>query len=374
MPASVHKQPREKLEKQPRVRLGSLTVWLILVALLIVSGCGGTATPTTVPTVEPTPRPRRSYLPAETLPAPPVVIKEANLRAGPGTEYERVGSVAPGERLELVARNSAGDWYQLANGAWIAAFLVEGAPAGLPVVEGGSADARLASTAAAAVTPGPPPVAVPPGAVTAQLIRVVDGDTIEVLIGSATETVRYIGVDTPERGQPGYQTATGANATLLGDGALWLAKDRSERDRYGRLLRYVYNADGVRVNQALVAQGWAQPVEYPPDTAYAAELRQAAVEAAQAGLGFWSGWAPDGAAPYALTMGNVNLRAGPGTVFPISAKTANNTPLTVFGRTSDGQWLQVSAPDGSGGWVAAGLVALRAPVEEIAVTWSTGSP
>jgi micrococcal nuclease len=301
-----------------------------------------------------------------------VVSEEANLRAGPGTEYERVGSAAPGEVLELIARNPAGDWYQLAGGAWIAAFLVEGAPTGLPVVEGGAT--ALASTTPAAVTPGPPPTTAPPGAVAARLSRVVDGDTIEVLIGATTETVRYIGVDTPERGRPGYQSASEANAALLGEGALWLAKDRSERDRYGRLLRYVYNGEGVMVNRALVAQGWAQPVEYPPDTAYAGELRQAAVEAAQAGLGFWSGWAPDGAAPYALNMGNVNLRAGPGTAFPISAKAANNTPLSVFGRTADGQWLQVRAPDRSGGWVAAGLVALRAPVEEIAVTWSAGSP
>jgi micrococcal nuclease len=366
-------QQREKIEKQQRVRLGSLTVWLILVAALVVSGCGGAPTPTAVATAEPTPRPRRSYLPTETLPAPPVAIEEANLRAGPGTEYERVGSAAPGERLELIARNPAGDWYQMASGAWIAAFLVEGAPAGLPVVEGGAAAVSLAGTAAAA-TPGPPTATVPPGAVSARLSRVVDGDTIEVLIEGTTETVRYIGVDTPERGQPGYQTASEANATLLGEGTLWLAKDRSERDRYGRLLRYVYNGEGAMVNQALVAQGWAQPVEYPPDTAYAGELRQAAVEAAQAGQGFWSGWAPDGAAPYALSMGNVNLRAGPGTEFPISAKAANNTPLTVFGRTADGQWLQVRAPDRSGGWVAAGLVALRAPVEEIAVTWSAGSP
>jgi micrococcal nuclease len=293
-----------------------------------------------------------------------VVSEEANLRAGPGTEYERVGSVAPGEKLELIARNPAGDWYQLASEAWIAAFLVEGAPAGLPVVEG---------EATAAVTPGPPPATVPPGAVAARLSRVVDGDTVEVLIGDTIETVRYIGVDTPERDRPGYQTASAANGALLGDGALWLAKDRSERDRYGRLLRYVYNGEGIMVNQALVAQGWAQPVEFPPDTAYAAELRQAAVEAAQAGLGFWSGWAPDGAAPYALTMGNVNLRTGPGTEYAISAKATNNTPLTVFGRTADGRWLQVRAPDRSGGWVAAGLLALRAPVDEISVTWNAGS-
>lgn len=352
---------------QRRARPSALAVWLILAMLLVMSGCNRAAAPAAVATVEPTPRPRRSYLPTETVPAPPVVIEEANLRAGPGTEYERLGSAAPGERLELIARNPAGDWYQLAGGAWIAAFLVEGAPAGLPVVEGGAA------TSMAAFTPGPPPAAVPPGAAAARLHRVVDGDTIEVTTEGITETVRYIGIDTPERGRPGYRSASEANAALLGDGALWLAKDRSERDRYGRLLRYVYNAEGELVNRAMIAQGWAQPAEYPPDTAYADDLRQAAVEAAQAGLGFWSGWAPDGAAPYALAMGNVNLRTGPGKGFPISAKAENNTPLAVFGRTADGQWLQVRAPDRSGGWVAAGLVALRAPVDEIAVTWSADS-
>jgi endonuclease YncB( thermonuclease family) len=371
MPESDHEYQREKIEKQRKVRLGGLAVWLILAALLVASACSSAPAPTA--TVQPTPRERRSYLPTETRPAPPVAIEEANLRAGPGTEYERVGSAAPGEVVALVGRNAAGDWYQLTTGAWIAAFLIEGAPAGLPVVEGGAAAAAQASTAAAAATSGPPPASVPPGAVAARLSRVVDGDTIQVVTEGITETVRYVGIDTPERGRPGFQTASDANATLLGEGALWLAKDRSDRDRYGRLLRYAYNAEGMMVNQALVAQGWAQPVEYPPDTAYAAELRQAAVEAARAGRGFWGGWAPDGAAPYALTMGNVNLRTGPGTEFEISAKAANNTPLTVFGRTADGQWLQVRAPDRSGGWVAVGLLALRAPVEEIAVTWSAGS-
>lgn len=363
--------PQESWQGMPASILKrTLVVWLLLAALLANAACSGVPAPHATATVEPTPRPRRSYLPAATLPAPPVVSEEANLRAGPGAEYERVGSAAPGERLELVARNSAGDWYQLASGAWIAAFLVEDAPAGLPAVEGGAVAAALAGTAVAAATPGPPPAAVPPGAAAARLIRVVDGDTIQVVTAGITEMVRYIGVDTPERGQPGYQTANEANAALLGEGALWLAGDRSDRDRYGRLLRYVYNQEGAMVNQALVAQGWARPVEYPPDTAHADELRQAAVEAARAGLGFWSGWAPDGAAPYALSMGNVNLRAGPGTEFEISAKAANNTPLTVFGRTADGQWLQVAAPDRSGGWVAVELLALRAPVEEIAVTWS----
>jgi len=59
--------------------------------------------------------------------------RNANLREGPGTNYAIVGGVATGQVLELAGRTSAGDWYQLANGAWIAAFLVNNAPADLPV-------------------------------------------------------------------------------------------------------------------------------------------------------------------------------------------------------------------------------------------------
>jgi endonuclease YncB( thermonuclease family) len=210
--------------------------------------------------------------------------------------------------------------------------------------------------------------------VAARLAKVVDGDTIDVLIAGQAETVRYIGVDTPERGQPGHQAATDANAALLGAGDLYLVADVSDRDRYGRLLRYVYTPDGVMVNQMLVAQDWAQPVEYPPDTRHAADLRAAAVEAAQAGLGFWSGVASDGALPFALAAGNVNLRAGPGTGFAASATLPDNTPLTVFGRTADGEWLQVRAPDRSGGWVAASVVVLAVAVGEIALAQEIPEP
>lgn len=52
----------------------------------------------------------------------------ANLRAGPGTNYPRIGGAKAGQSIEIVARNPAGDWYQLANGAWIFGNLVENAP------------------------------------------------------------------------------------------------------------------------------------------------------------------------------------------------------------------------------------------------------
>jgi endonuclease YncB( thermonuclease family) len=57
----------------------------------------------------------------------------ANLRSGPGTNYAMIGQVKAGDVLNIVARNAAGDWYELANGAWIAAFLVANAPTGVPV-------------------------------------------------------------------------------------------------------------------------------------------------------------------------------------------------------------------------------------------------
>lgn len=60
-------------------------------------------------------------------------IDDANLRSGPGTSYTRTGGVSSGAILEIVARNSKGDWYQLENGTWIAAMLVTNAPESLPV-------------------------------------------------------------------------------------------------------------------------------------------------------------------------------------------------------------------------------------------------
>lgn len=245
-----------------------------------------------------------------------------------------------------------------------------------------------ADTPTAAPTPAPSPTAVPAtpapaqplasipaGAVAAQLARVVDGDTIDVEIDGQPTTVRYIGIDTPEQGDPGYRAATDANAALLGAGTLYLVADASDQDRYDRLLRYVYNEDGAMVNREMVAQGWAQPVEYPPDTRFAREFRQAASEAAAAGLGFWSGSASDGVMPYALTTGNsTNIRSGPGTDFDINTAVPVGTPLTVYGRTPDGEWLQVRTPDRSGGWISAGLVALAVAASQVEVAQDIPAP
>jgi hypothetical protein len=80
--------------------------------------------PTPTPTPPPTPTPEWNG---------PRAKEYAILRQGPGTVYDRVGVVAPGAPLRIVAQNPAGDWYQLENGAWVAAFLLDRKPGELPI-------------------------------------------------------------------------------------------------------------------------------------------------------------------------------------------------------------------------------------------------
>lgn len=94
-----------------------------------------TNTPRPIDTSKPTPLPEAAP-PTGTQPVVgSVANKGANLRTGPGTNYDQVGQVSAGQSLDLVATNQTGDWYKLASGKWIAAFLVDNAPTGLPIVE-----------------------------------------------------------------------------------------------------------------------------------------------------------------------------------------------------------------------------------------------
>ena len=120
-----------------------------------------------------------------------------------------------------------------------------------------------------------------PDSTDARVVRIVDGDTIRVQFGDGREEpVRYIGIDTPERGEECFQQASDANARLVEGARVRLERDVSERDRYDRLLAYVYREeDGVLVNEELVRQGYAVAKEYPPDTRLARRLAAAATGA-----------------------------------------------------------------------------------------------
>ena len=120
----------------------------------------------------------------------------------------------------------------------------------------------------------------------AKVIRVIDGDTIEIAGGAH---VRYIGMDTPEI-YPEVEfyglEAKAKNAELVEGKLVTLEKDVSETDKYGRLLRYVY-VNGVFVNGELVRPGYARAVAYPPDVRYEWQLEKLEKEAKAAKLGIW---------------------------------------------------------------------------------------
>jgi len=135
------------------------------------------------------------------------------------------------------------------------------------------------------------PVATP-DAIEAFAIRVVDGDTIEVEIEGGSYKVCYIGIDTPELHHPEKpveyfaQEAYEKNRELVEGKTVFLEKDVSETDRYGRLLRYVYTED-VFVNAYLVQQGYALVSTYPPDVKYQERFVELQREAREARRGLW---------------------------------------------------------------------------------------
>jgi micrococcal nuclease len=130
-------------------------------------------------------------------------------------------------------------------------------------------------------------------AATVRVERVVDGDTIVVRVDGRAEKVRYIGVDTPESVKPGVRvqcfakTAAAENRRLVLGRPVRLEYDAERRDRYGRLLAYVWRGD-VLVNAELVRLGYGKPLEIAPNLAHAARLRRLAAEARRAGRGLWS--------------------------------------------------------------------------------------
>ena len=148
----------------------------------------------------------------------------------------------------------------------------------------------------------------PGGSETAVVTRIVDGDTIEVEISGRSDgpgagrarvgdtyTVRMIGIDTPESVDPRRpvecfgREAAAATEALLAGAEVRLVKDVEEKDRFGRLLRYVYIGEEM-ANARLVVNGYAAAYTYPPNVRHAdlfVELQQEARENAR-GL-----WAPD---------------------------------------------------------------------------------
>ena len=138
----------------------------------------------------------------------------------------------------------------------------------------------------------PTPVPPPDDAETLQVKEVVDGDTIVLEDGTK---VRYIGLNTPERGRPFYDEATEANRKLVEDREVRLEFDAVQMDRYGRTLAYVFVRDStaspqgeVFVNLELLRQGYANAFTVPPNVKHEELFREAEQEARETERGLWA--------------------------------------------------------------------------------------
>jgi micrococcal nuclease len=126
----------------------------------------------------------------------------------------------------------------------------------------------------------------------AQVVRAIDGDTIEVRLDGRSEDVRYIGIDTPETVKPGTPVqcfgprAHRFNARLVTGRRVRLDFDAERRDVYGRLLAYVHLGRRF-VNAVLVRRGLARTLEIAPNTSFAPRFRRLEMAAARAGRGLW---------------------------------------------------------------------------------------
>jgi micrococcal nuclease len=140
----------------------------------------------------------------------------------------------------------------------------------------------------------------PRGPITARVTHIVDGDTIDVeLPDGDEETVRYIGIDTPETVKPdapvecGGPRAHAVNERLVGGRTVTLRFDREARDVYDRLLAYVYVAPAgaggkpLFVNAELVRRGLAGTLTIEPNDSFAALFARLAARAGAAGRGLW---------------------------------------------------------------------------------------
>lgn len=144
----------------------------------------------------------------------------------------------------------------------------------------------------ACTTPAPGPL--PEG--TARVVSIVDGDTVELDLGSRHERVRLLGIDTPETAHPtrpvecfGAEASERLGALIPPGTVVRVERDVEARDHYGRLLLYLHRAgDDLFVNLDMVASGHAVTLHVAPNGAHRASLAEAEATARAERRGLWS--------------------------------------------------------------------------------------
>lgn len=132
------------------------------------------------------------------------------------------------------------------------------------------------------------PVAADPKPGHFPVVKLVDGDTLDVTRNGRTERIRLIGIDCPETDTDlGRQAAHFVRELLAPDAQVRLEFDKERADKYGRTLAYVYLPDGKLLNEIILQQGWARTMTIAPNTAHRNRLAQAEEHAKQKKLGIW---------------------------------------------------------------------------------------
>lgn len=141
-----------------------------------------------------------------------------------------------------------------------------------------------------------------------EVVRVVDGDTLVVKLGTRSERVRLIGIDTPESRKNskakrdaarsgrdlsaivrmGKQASAFVKSVVSRGDTVTLEYDVDRRDRYGRILAYVYLSDGRMLNELIVRSGYGSVMTYPPNVKYSDKFKKAYRYARQNNLGLWA--------------------------------------------------------------------------------------
>ncbi len=128
------------------------------------------------------------------------------------------------------------------------------------------------------------------------VIRVIDGDTIIVEVDGVQEKIRLIGVDTPEVVDPRKtvqcfgKEASEFTKNILTNARVRLESDPSqgERDRYGRLIRYVFLSDGTLLNKTIIMEGYGHEYTYRLPYRHQTEFKTAERIARESQKGLWA--------------------------------------------------------------------------------------
>jgi micrococcal nuclease len=139
----------------------------------------------------------------------------------------------------------------------------------------------------ATATTNPEPEDSAGATISAHVLRVLSGDTLEVELNGQSVLVRYLFTDSPDPGEELYNEATKLNQLLVGNADVLLVAGETDRDDDGRLLRYVLTDDGLLVNAQMIAEGMARYQPVSDTSRHHTAMAEAEAEARELGIGVW---------------------------------------------------------------------------------------